>query len=60
MGETPFNLAFGTEAVIPLEIGCLSLRVESFDEGNNSERLKANLDLLEEVHEHAIVRMATS
>ena len=31
-GETPFSLVFGTEAVIPAEVGLLSYRVESYAE----------------------------
>lgn len=57
--ETPFNLAFWIEAVIPLEVELLSPRVENFDEGSNPEQLKANPDLLEKVQECVVVRMAT-
>ena len=31
IGETPFNLTFGTEVVIPMEFGLLSLRVEEYN-----------------------------
>ena len=55
-GETPFSLAFGTEAVIPVEIGEPTLRVEYYDEKTNNSRLQANLDLLEEKREVAYVR----
>ena len=48
MGETPFALAFGTEAIIPIELKLLSVRVVAFDEQRNSQDLKANLDLVEE------------
>lgn len=48
-GEIPFNLAFGIEAVIPLELGLPYLWMENFHEDNNSEHSRANLDLLEEV-----------
>ncbi len=57
-GETPFNLAYGTEAVIPLEIGLPSPRVEHYDPDSNSSRLRNNLDLVEEIREVARVRMA--
>ena len=57
-GETSFNLAFGMEAVIFIEIGVPSVWVENFDEQTNLERLRANLDLLEEAKERAYVRMA--
>lgn len=44
--------------MIPLEVGHPSLRVENFNDDDNSERLKANLGLLEEVREHADIGMA--
>ena len=31
-GETPFNLIYGTEAVILVKVGLISLRRELFDE----------------------------
>ena len=55
-GETPFSLTFGTEAVIPVEIGEPTLRVEYYDEETNNSRLQANLDLLEEKREVAYIR----
>ena len=58
MGETPFALSFGIEAIIPIELKLLSMRVVAFDEQRNSQDLKANLDLLEEKRKTAQVRMA--
>ncbi|GKV02804.1 hypothetical protein SLEP1_g15195 [Rubroshorea leprosula] len=52
-GETPYHLAFGTKAVIPVEIGVSSFRVTHFDEGRNGQLLRENLDLLVEVREEA-------
>ncbi|XP_073112305.1 uncharacterized protein [Elaeis guineensis] len=46
--ESPFNLAYGTEAMIPLEIGLPSIRVEQYHELDNSECRRADLDLLPE------------
>ena len=57
-GETPFNLTYGTEAVIPVEVGLISLRREFFDEQSNNDQLKQNLDFLDEVREHAAQKMA--
>ncbi|GKV43086.1 hypothetical protein SLEP1_g50424 [Rubroshorea leprosula] len=51
IGETPYHLAFGTETVIPIEIGVPSFRVTHFDEGRNGQLLHENLDLLDEVRE---------
>ena len=55
--STPFALAFGTEAVITIELKLPSARVMTFDEQHNPQDLKANLDLLEEKWEIAQVRM---
>ena len=57
-GETPFNLTYGTEAVIPVEVGLISLRREFFDEQDNDDQLKKNLDLVDEVRDQATQRMA--
>ncbi|XP_070032049.1 uncharacterized protein [Nicotiana tomentosiformis] len=43
-GETPFSLVYGTEALIPVEIGEPSIRFEH----KNEEELRTNLDLTEE------------
>ncbi|XP_043693051.1 uncharacterized protein LOC122643499 [Telopea speciosissima] len=55
-GETPFMLTYGTEAMIPMEIGETSLRVQLNDLETSDENLRANLDLLEEIRETAYVR----
>ena len=49
--ETPFALAFGTEAVAPVEVGIKSPRVELASEEQNDEALRLNLDLLDEKRE---------
>ena len=46
--ETPFALAFGTEAVAPIEVGLESPRVKFTNAERNEETLCPNLDLLEE------------
>ena len=46
--ETPFALAFGTEAVAPVEIGLKSPRIELASMEHNEEALRLNLDLLDE------------
>ena len=46
--ETPFALAFGTEAVAPVEIGIKSPRIELASEEHNDEALRLNLELLDE------------
>ena len=52
--ETPFALAFGTEAVTLVEVGLKSLRIEFTRAEHNEEVLHLNLDLLEEKHEQVL------
>ena len=56
--ETPFKLAFGTEVVIPVEMGVYSLRRAHYDEGSNNDELRLNLDCLPKVRDEAAQRMA--
>ena len=56
--ETPFSLTYGTEVVIPAEVGVTSLRREAFHEGGNDDQLKVNLDCLEESRDSASCKMA--
>ena len=53
---TPFALAFGTEAVAPVEVGLKSTRVEFASAKHNEESLSLNLDLLGEKREQALKR----
>ena len=59
MGETPFSLVFGTEAVILAEVGLPSYRVENFIEQENGVTLLENLDFLEEKCDQTLIRSAT-
>ncbi|GJZ39734.1 reverse transcriptase domain-containing protein [Tanacetum coccineum] len=59
-GNTPFSLTYGTEVVIPAEIGMPTLRTVEVDMVQNNESLGINLDLLEEKREHAAIREAKS
>ena len=54
--ETPFALAFGTEAVAPVEIGLKSLRIELESVEHNEEALRLNLDLLDEKRDQVLKR----
>ena len=58
-GETPYSLAFGTEAVIPLETGLPTIRTELMESGGNDQALQLSLDLAEEKRERALVRLAS-
>ncbi|XP_073133030.1 uncharacterized protein [Henckelia pumila] len=55
-GETPFSLVYGSEAVIPVEIGQISSRVKAYQEGETMDRAR-ELDLIEEKKERAAIRM---
>ena len=57
-GETPFSMAYGAEAVIPLENGFPTMRTSAFTSDGNSELLKKNLDLIKERRENALVQLA--
>ncbi|GJY23977.1 reverse transcriptase domain-containing protein [Tanacetum coccineum] len=59
-GETPFSLTYGTEAVIPAEIGMPTLRTAEIDLIKNDEALEINLDLIEEKREQAAIQEAKS
>ena len=55
--ETSYVLAFGTEAVIPAELGSESFRVGIFRAESNDEGFKLHLDLLQEKHDQAQITM---
>ena len=55
--ETPFRLTFGTEAVIPVEIGLTSFRTNIYDEKSNDSQLRLNLDLLDEARDRVEAKM---
>lgn len=57
--ETPFCLVYGSEAVIPAEIGMPTSRLTLFDPATNDAGLRLNLDLLSERREIAFLREAT-
>ena len=56
--ETPFKLTFGTEAVIPVEIGLTTLRTTFHKEKENEGQFRLNFDLLDETKEKAAQRIA--
>jgi len=58
-GETPFSLTYGTEAVLPVEIGIPSARVSLHQASENAALLKHNMDLAEELRDQALARMAS-
>ena len=57
-GEMPFSMVYGTESVIPMEIGMPSFKISNFDKENNETELRLNLDLIDEKRERAEIRLA--
>ncbi|XP_050278170.1 uncharacterized protein LOC126719683 [Quercus robur] len=41
---TPFRLTYGTEVVIPVEVGMSSIKREMFHKDSNDDQLRVNLD----------------
>ena len=52
-GETPFKLAYGSEAVILAEVHMANHRVVKYRDKDNDEQLHLNLDLIDEVRMNA-------
>ena len=57
-GETPFKLAYGSEAVIPTEVHRANHRVMSYQDKDNEKQLRLNFDLIDEVRADAKHRAA--
>ncbi|KAL0455844.1 UNVERIFIED_CONTAM: hypothetical protein Slati_0923600 [Sesamum latifolium] len=55
--ESPFSLVYGTEAIIPAELGLPSHRVMNFLEECNENLLRENLDLIEELREKVFLHI---
>ena len=53
-----FRLAYGSEAVIPAEVGLTSYKVDNHDERRNNEAMHLQLDLVDEVRAIAKQRLA--
>ena len=49
MGETPFKLAYGSEAIILAKVHMANHRVMMYQYKDNTEQLCLNLDLIDEV-----------
>ncbi|KAL8105087.1 hypothetical protein AgCh_029033 [Apium graveolens] len=52
-GATPFMLAYGAEAVVPVEISYSSPRIQAFNAEENEEGQRLALDLIDEVRDGA-------
>ena len=47
--ETPFKLAYGSEAMIPVEVHMASHKVMKYQDEDNEEQLRLDLNLIDEV-----------
>ncbi|GJT09139.1 reverse transcriptase domain-containing protein [Tanacetum coccineum] len=56
--KTPFSLTYGSEAVIPAEIGMPTYKTIQVNEVQNEEEMRLNLDLIQERRETAAIREA--
>ena len=57
--ETPFQLAYKSEAVILVEVRLISYRVGNHDESRNNEVMRLQLDLVDEVKAAAEQRLSS-
>ena len=58
IGETPFRLTYGSEAVISVEFGLTSYRVHNHDESKNNEAIRLQLDLVDKIRVTTEQRLA--
>jgi len=54
--ETPYNITYGTEAMIPVEVGEPTIRKQMFDLTLNEESLAVNLDLVSKLRDKSKIR----
>ena len=57
-GESPYNLTYGTDTMLPVEIGKATIRRQLRDLSLNNECMKTKLDLLDELREKARIKEA--
>jgi hypothetical protein len=57
-GASPYSLAFGTEAIIPMEINFPTLRSAQLEAGGNDAALEAELDFIDERRGVAMIHLA--
>ena len=50
-------MTYGNEVVVPVEVRLTTLRTSTYDDQQNEEQLRLNLDLIDEVRETAEARM---
>ena len=57
-GETPFKLAYGSEGIIPAEVHMANHRAMMYQDKDNEEQFRLNLNLINEVRTDADERTA--
>ena len=57
-GETPLQLVYGSDAIIPTKVGLTSYQMENFDKNKNDEAICLQLDLVDEIRATAEQRLA--
>jgi len=58
--ESSISLVYGTDAMLPVEIGEPCLRKETYDENMNQHNLCVSLELLVELRDKAQIRNMTA
>ncbi|KAL0455837.1 UNVERIFIED_CONTAM: hypothetical protein Slati_0922900 [Sesamum latifolium] len=56
-GETPFCLVYGTEPIIPAEIGEETQRISQYDAANNQRERAFDLTMIEEKRDTAYAKL---
>ncbi|XP_021755967.1 uncharacterized protein LOC110721143 [Chenopodium quinoa] len=57
-GKSPFTLAYGVDAVVPVEVQIPSLRIQHYEQQGNEKRVLEELDFLPEVRLKAALKLA--
>lgn len=55
-GQTPYSLVYETEALLPVKVNYLTIRILNFEAESKKEAHEANLDLLYDKREKAELR----
>uniref|UniRef100_A0A151UDK4 Retrovirus-related Pol polyprotein from transposon opus n=1 Tax=Cajanus cajan TaxID=3821 RepID=A0A151UDK4_CAJCA len=58
--DTPFNLVYGTDAMIPIEIAEPSIRTTTFSEEESDQGRRVDLDLIAETRERARINQVAA
>ena len=57
IGKNPYAMAFGMEAVIPLEIRLPTFCTKEFEQGTNEVNIAAHFNWAEEKREVALIKL---